>query len=1276
MAFMMRLEDLAFYNAVKLFGSFKKESSFIDFIKEKNIPTLMYDRLFNSLYKHFIGVQGDILKMFVVENFPLSNIRFGDARLKCDESIEFLKDHKLQHLRIEQLTSMTVESLLEFIDVEKLQTLSISNCAFLPEKLLVTKLAKRKREQREQKETKKFEYLRKFPCLRNLTSLNLSNTELNDLQLFFITKEVNLLVEVNIAKTNVTDIRLLKKQTNLESLDCSELKESVGRTLVHLHCFEKLRFLRFGNSTPSQRIGWSYNVNPFIRKYLNQEEFLAYRKVPQRFKTKLNWSMSEFLRLADWTDLTFFDLHGKWRISQKSLKEFITTHTKLRFIRFFKDFSQILRTILPSDKIVEDLLDIRHYEKFYGRSEFSLKALHSSYKFPVQPILLNADIGIAYWYDSQIFHEQYAIPGISLYKVNFPKEKSLELCEIANINYIYSKLFAHLTSDYSGSDHFTFIKAMSKFLQEIDLDNLPKQELYCIFKGLRNTESWIHLEEFDVLIEDLYGILLNFHAFCKEKFDWDMVRAVTYVKRIYDWNVTGCQRTSCTFDSDLDEEKSNSSGDLEIFEPNENNSLLEDFPSPAIFGDTAGQSECSFEMPIVLRLEDLVFFHIIRNFTTFKEQEFFLQLFKQGKVPPVTCDKLFNGLNRFYGGIPDEILKIFTKENFKLRNITLDDSNIFNKLTSTFLTGHKLQSLTIERLAIWTVEDVIDLIDSDELKTLSCHRATFLPENKIYKKVLKRKRKQETQNFTFIRQSPRLINVTSLYVSKTKMNNVQLFFVTKEMFLIENLDIADTRITDLRLLKKQSNLQYLDCSGLKEFAGKHYIHLHCLKKLKHLRFGNTETRLTMLRLGWSSIINPVIRQNLNEEEFKAFSSVPEQFRSRSTWHMSEFLELANWKDLRFFDLIGKWKSSPKSISEFIRNHKKLKYFGFSKNFTDDLSAHMEITKEVKNLFDIKFYEKSYGRDNMSFKVYHKKISFPVDIVDLPVDTYVSDVEETFSNEIIPSLNRYKENFPKENHSEFCKLLLDELKFKSMNFRNTACDIGEICLRALSMDIEKSDHFLPIIQLLAHILSYRHSYPNSPLDFIFMEMLTKYFRYFKIAINLPGIFKKIFIVPRESDLHSYYMSMEKILAFLENINLEDMSQSELSALCLGTKQIKSWHNGVECEELAKKLYETIMKIINYCTKKFGWDLSKSKTYLKPLTKKFAQGCTGVYSYYSGEEDQSNDEFRCFYDTSTDNDDCSPADYQDFDDGKVETEEVSDKVRYQRLSTDSKAYKFYG
>lgn len=133
-------------------------------------------------------------------------------------------------------------------------------------------------------------------------------------------------------------------------------------------------------------------------------------------------------------------------------------------------------------------------------------------------------------------------------------------------------------------------------------------------------------------------------------------------------------------------------------------------------------------------------------------------------------------------------------------------------------------------------------------------------------------------------------------------------------------------------------------------------------------------------------------------------------------------------------------------------------------------------------------------------------------------------EFSHDSDFAPDVNEYKRNFPLDHIEKLWdvsfkeikiyflidinnfKLTIDELLYEKNDYCAVhSCTFGELCLRLISMNIEKSCHFFEFLELVAERFQEKAPYPNDPLDYVFIEFIEKYIKGFRQVKKKPFSF---------------------------------------------------------------------------------------------------------------------------------------------------------------------------
>lgn len=305
----------------------------------------------------------------------------------------------------------------------------------------------------------------------------------------------------------------------------------------------------------------------------------------------------------------------------------------------------------------------------------------------------------------------------------------------------------------------------------------------------------------------------------------------------------------------------------------------------------------------IFKLQDYIYFFLLRNFELLIDDPIFVK--DLSHMPSSMLDKLFNGLNYFYGGLTYKILKFFTDNPFSFGDVILYNDNISfksyiedKKIIEDFLKNKKFKSLNLNCFTNIHFSYVLKNLNFDNLSKISINNCKM-------QRIVSNDFKDYLQAIDYIlnlnariENSCTLKNVRNLTVLNLfglDVDDENFYWITKTIHSLEDVNISNTLITDIRLLKNQKNLRILNFIEQSENFNRNVIHLASFEKLESLCFGN---KINKNKLCWDNEIIPSIARNLNLDEKKLYLNVPEIFRSKYAWDINEFLCLVSWKDLR------------------------------------------------------------------------------------------------------------------------------------------------------------------------------------------------------------------------------------------------------------------------------------------------------------------------------------------------------------------------------------------
>lgn len=287
-------------------------------------------------------------------------------------------------------------------------------------------------------------------------------------------------------------------------------------------------------------------------------------------------------------------------------------------------------------------------------------------------------------------------------------------------------------------------------------------------------------------------------------------------------------------------------------------------------------------MVFIPKLSEYCLSSLVRKFEELIDNMNFLFMLSKTELPLLVGNQLFERLNQYHTGLlPDNILNIFKSGLIKINDLSMSVKKMHYQELREFLSEKKWKKLKLDGgSCILKLNGLIDKLDKDMLSELSLTNFRFETNSKYTIKSFK--------------------NIMKLDISDTNINNFLLFQLLKGMYSVEDLNISGTEVTDFRLLKNCTNLQYLDCSRLNEECIKYFPGLQILRKLKYFRFSyySNENKSTIC----NSKKYSNIKHFLTNEELKEYNDISIEFHPIELNDFSLMLELIFFENLIFFDL--------------------------------------------------------------------------------------------------------------------------------------------------------------------------------------------------------------------------------------------------------------------------------------------------------------------------------------------------------------------------------------
>ncbi|CAD5123096.1 DgyrCDS11469 [Dimorphilus gyrociliatus] len=352
---MFTLEGIAYNCLIRNFQTLMDDSKSRKRLFSATIPPIIAEKVLHQINEYYLGVPPNILKHFTKNNTILKDIAINGRRIKGITLMQFLRGHNLNSAALINFNLIRVEKWIKYLKVSTLKQLSLEGSCFLDR--IVVQEENHHEQGGEETKRLNMELLQTKPPsykglgFKCLVQLSLANTDINDVHFLHFTKDCPQLRHLNISSTNITDLRLLEKFQNLESLDCSYPNSTnVYDTYLALL---KLKSLKVLDISKSDRIGYG----ALILRYKGPNEKGSSTSTKTSKSKEKDWHLSDFLNNAMWENMTHFNLSGNWSRPIKSISNFINNHKKLEF--FGLDGCRVderkVNALIRNGKVLEQL---------------------------------------------------------------------------------------------------------------------------------------------------------------------------------------------------------------------------------------------------------------------------------------------------------------------------------------------------------------------------------------------------------------------------------------------------------------------------------------------------------------------------------------------------------------------------------------------------------------------------------------------------------------------------------------------------------------------------------------------------------------------------------------------------------------------------------------------------------------------------------------------------------------------------------------------------------
>ncbi|XP_015380158.1 PREDICTED: protein zyg-11 homolog B-like [Diuraphis noxia] len=235
----------------------------------------------------------EILSLFSHKNVYLRNVILPKTKNLTTKGLRTLKKHKIKKLKVYGL-DCTVNELVGSLGewtTQHLESLCVSNSSFISDSYDL-----------------KFCVAVSLSKLKNLCSLDVSNTEFSTNNLIAVVEDLPHLESLDISNTKVdTLLPLGKKKNQLKKLSVYNLKEAT----MHLIAFSPLK-----------------GMTSLTHLDLSSEK---YSHPFENFSCDTPWL--QFLTDPNWLpNLVSLDISGSDNVGPRIMQDFLTTHKKLKFL--------------------------------------------------------------------------------------------------------------------------------------------------------------------------------------------------------------------------------------------------------------------------------------------------------------------------------------------------------------------------------------------------------------------------------------------------------------------------------------------------------------------------------------------------------------------------------------------------------------------------------------------------------------------------------------------------------------------------------------------------------------------------------------------------------------------------------------------------------------------------------------------------------------------------------------------------------------------------------
>lgn len=189
-------------------------------------------------------------------------------------------------------------------------------------------------------------------------------------------------------------------------------------------------------------------------------------------------------------------------------------------------------------------------------------------------------------------------------------------------------------------------------------------------------------------------------------------------------------------------------------------------------------------------------------------------------LPMIITDEILQRLDHLDVGIAAKYLKFFSTNCCILKNVLIHGNRIKKASLMSFLRGHRLESLSVHHLTTFDVKFWLTFAEKEHLKELSIKGCELKKGSSGAVPYLDYEATQMEEWICILE----LKNLTKLDLSGTKVGDAIVPSLNKHLLQLEEINMSQTHLKNIRLFNTFKNLQSLDCSYCDVLGSLHAFH--------------------------------------------------------------------------------------------------------------------------------------------------------------------------------------------------------------------------------------------------------------------------------------------------------------------------------------------------------------------------------------------------------------------------------------------------------------------